>query len=182
MIARLTAAVAVLALALTGCSSDSDSAGAEPTPSASESPAVQKPTPTNVPAYAQNEGRPGAEQFIDYWVRTLNKATQTGEIKQLVALSAPTCRMCGTYAMGIDEIYDAGGHVESQGWDVQSITHEAGGDDSRRVLVATVDVAPQKVYESKGAKPEKFEGGERMYRFVLSRSGSNWVVEDLAPS
>ncbi len=169
MIARLTAAAAVLALALTGCGGSDDT------------PAAGKPGRTDIPAYAQNEGRAGAEQFVGYWVNTLNKATENGNIKKLVSLSEPTCRMCGSYAMGIDEIYDAGGHVESEGWDVREITHEGGGSDGRRVLVVKVQQAPQKVYTSKGAKPEKFTGGERMYRMVLSRKGATWTVEDLAP-
>lgn len=170
MIARLTAAAAVLALALTGCGGSDDT-----------TPAAKKRGGTDVPSYAQNEGRPGAEQFVGYWVNTLNKATEDGDIEKLASLSAPTCRMCASYAMGIDQIYDAGGHVESNGWEIREITHEAGGSDARRVLVVTVDQAPQKVYESKGAKPEKFTGGERMYRMVLSRKGSTWEVQDLAP-
>jgi hypothetical protein len=112
----MTAALAVLVLALTGCASGSESPAAEPsTPSSS---APQNPPPSDVPAYAQNGGRAGAEQFVGYWVYTLNQAFATGDIEQLAALSAPTCRMCADYAMGIDKIYDGGGHVESEGWEI----------------------------------------------------------------
>lgn len=190
VIARLAAAAAVLALALTGCSADEPpspepgNAAGEPSAQPSAPPSAQAPVDTEaIPAYAKDPGRTGAEQFVGYWVNALNEATETGEIKQLAAASATTCRMCASYAQGIDEIYDAGGHVESRGWDIRGVSHEGGGDDGYRALVLTVQVAPQKVYRDEGAKPEKFDGGERLYRMVVARvDDSHWLVQDLAPA
>lgn len=192
--ARLAAAAAVLALALTGCSTaDSpqpgeaagdESSSAQPSAQPSAEPSAQAPVDVEaIPAYAKNPGRTGAEQFVGYWVTTLNEVTESGDIEQLAAASATTCRMCADYAKGIDEIYDAGGHVESRGWDIRGISHEGGGDDGYRALVVTVDQAPQKVFRGDGAKPEKFDGGERLYRMVVTRvDDSHWLVQDLAPS
>lgn len=187
VIARLSTAAVVLAVLLTGCAAGdstepSGKAGADQSPSAQ--PSAQAPVdPAKLPAYAKNPGRAGAEQFVGYWVTALNRATESGEIEQLAAASATTCRMCASYAQGIDEIYDASGHVESGGWDIRGITHEGGGSDAQRAMIVTVQVAPQKVYRSESAKPEKFEGGEVRYRMVVSRvDDSHWLVQDLAPA
>ncbi len=187
VIARLSAAAVVLAVLLTGCGADdspepSGKAGADQSPSAQ--PSAQAPVnAAKLPAYAKNPGREGAEQFVGYWVNALNRATESGEIEQLAAASATTCRMCASYAQGIDEIYDASGHVESGGWDIREITHEGGGSDAQRAMIVSVQVAPQKVYRSESAKPEKFKGGEVRYRMVVSRvDDSHWLVQDLAPA
>jgi Family of unknown function (DUF6318) len=167
-VSRTAAASVVLLLSLTACGGD------EP---ATEDPASE----TEVPAFADNEGTAGAEQFVGFWTDTLNEATTSGETEQLKSLSADACKACGDFATQLDRIYAAGGRVESEGWEIHKIVPEAGATDDEVGLMVTFTVSPQKVYESEDAKAQTFEGGNQGFRFHLVREQGEWQVQDLSP-
>lgn len=164
MLSRIAAALsAVLLLSLAACGGDDEPAADE------------------VPAYADNAGEAGAEQFVGYWTDTLNTATASGETEDLKALAAPQCQACTDFAAQLDQIYADGGRVESEGWEINKIVPEAGATDDEVGLLVTFAVSPQKVFESEDAKPQKFEGGNQGFRFHLVRDEGTWQVQDLTP-
>src|SRR5512139_1381268 len=100
VIRRTAALSATLLLALTGlsaCSGDDADTVAEARPS-----------------YANQSGEPGAEKFAGYWVDQVNKATSTGETKGLKSLGLVGCDLCSDFPKQVDQIYAAGGRVESE--------------------------------------------------------------------
>jgi Family of unknown function (DUF6318) len=133
------------------------------------------------PAYADNAGTAGAEQFVGYWTDTLNEATTSGETQQLKSLATDACEACADFAGRLDSIYAAGGRVESEGWEVAKVVPEAGASDDEVGLFVTFAVAPQRVYESEDAKVQEFEGGNQGFRFHLLREDGDWRVTDLTP-
>lgn len=164
----LAALTAVLLLSLTAaCGSDE--------PEAAESDGGGSP------AYADNAGEAGAEQFVGYWTDTLNAATTSGETGKLKSLAAQQCQACSDFAGQLDQIYTAGGHVESDGWAVDRIVPEAGASDDEVGLLVTYQVSPQTVFVSEDAKPQTFEGGKQGFRFHLVRADGEWQVVDLTP-
>ena len=164
MLSRIAAALsAVLLLSLAACGGDDE------------------PTADEVPAYADNAGEAGAEQFVGYWTDTLNTETASGETEDLKALASPECQACTDFATQLDQIYADGGRVESEGWEINKIVPEAGATDDEVGLLVTFAVSPQKVFESEDAKPQKFEGGNQGFRFHLVRDEGTWQVQDLTP-
>lgn len=159
------AASVVLLLSLTAC-------GGADEPAASES---------EVPAFADNEGAAGAEQFVGFWTDALNQATSSGDTEKFRSLSADACRACGDFANQLDKLYAAGGRVESDGWEINKVVPEAGATDNEVGLMVTFTVSPQKVYQSEDAKAQKFEGGNQGFRFHLVREQGEWQVHDLSP-
>lgn len=134
-----------------------------------------------VPSFADNPGEAGAEQFIGYWTDTLNEATTSGDTKQLRTLNADQCEACGDFATQLDDIYAAGGHVESDGWAIEDVVPEGGNTDDEVGLFVTFKVAPQTVFTSQDAKAQEFEGGKQGFRFHLVREDGVWQVHDLSP-
>ncbi len=165
-IASRTAAVpVVLLLSLTACGGDDE-------PPADEG---------DVPAFADNEGTAGAEQFLGFWTDTLNEATATGDTEQLKSLSADECTTCDDFAEQLDQIYEAGGRVESDGWEIEKAVPEAGATDNEVGLLVTFSVSPQTVYQTEDAEAQEFEGGNQGFRFHLVREQGEWQVHDLSP-
>ena len=165
IVSRTAAASVVLLLFLTAC-------GGEDGPTSAES---------DVPAFADNEGAAGAEQFVGFWTDTLNQATTSGDTEQLKSLATDACKACGDFASQLDQIYAAGGRVESGGWEINKVVPEAGATEDEVGLLVTFTVPPQRVYQSEDAKAQKFEGGNQGFRFHLVREQGEWQVQDLSP-
>lgn len=167
MIRRLAALSAVVAclFAASACSSDSSK---DSTPAAS-----------NVPSYANNPGDQGAEQFVSYWIDTLNKATVTGKTDKFKSLGFKSCTRCTDFASQLDTIYADGGHVDTAGWSIDKIVPESGLPQGQTGISVKLKVAPQTVVKKKGAAPEKLKGGDLRIRLLLMRPENVWRVASL---
>jgi hypothetical protein len=169
VIRRLAALSAALLLGLTACgggdsaSSDSDSVAA------------------SRPAYANQEGEAGAEKFVGYWVDQINAATASGDTKELRALGLDGCEVCSDFPQQLEDIYDAGGRVESEDWTVKSVVPEHGASDQRVGMLITVTVPPNTVYSDGDAKPQKYPGGDQRFRMIVVRDAAHWMIKDLNP-
>ena len=204
MLRRLTALTAVLAFLVAGCGDTSDSgSGSGESPEASASASAESSTEDGSagsgdgdasgetdagtgdveerPGYAGEEGTAGAQQFATYWVETLNEATTSGETAQLRSLAAPECQTCDDFAEQLEEIYGAGGRVEAEGWEIASMTPEAGSSEDTTGLLLQVDVPAQQVYASEDAKVQEFEGGKQGLRMQLVWDDDQWFVANLSP-
>lgn len=169
VIRRLAAlcAAAACCFAVASCSSSSDK------PSAAAS------SGASVPSYASSNDQHGAQQFAGYWVDALNKATVSGKTAQIKALSAKSCTQCSNFAAQLDKIYANGGHVETSGWNVETMVPERGLPQGTAAMKVQVKVAPQAVYETAKSKPQTLKGGQLTFRLVLTRDGDHWVVKSL---
>ena len=170
----LLGAVLACALTLVGCGG-SDSPSSSPTPTQS----FAGPT---MPAQAQGGDRNGAKAFVSFWVETLNFATDSGDTEGLKALSTKECEACTGFAQTLDEIYGKGGRVDSGGWTVSAAVPIADQPENETAFQLRLELKPQKVYESKDAKPKKYPGGEQGARIILIREDDHWLVKrvDLA--
>ena len=167
MIRRTAALSATLLLALTGlsaCSGDDADTVAEARPS-----------------YANQSGEPGAEKFAGYWVDQVNKATSTGETKGLKSLGLAGCDLCSDFPKQVDQIYAAGGRVESEDWTIKSVVPEHGATDKQVGMLITVTVPPNTVYATADAKPQKFPGGDQRFRMIVVRQADHWMIKELIP-
>jgi hypothetical protein len=147
--------------------------------SSSGKPSAESSGGASVPSYASSNDQHGAEQFAGYWVDTLNKATVSGKTAQLKALSDKSCTRCSDFAAKLDEIYAGGGHVETSGWDVETMVPERGLPQGTAGMKVQVKVAPQSVYETAQSKAQKVKGGQLTFRLVLTRNGDHWLVKSL---
>jgi hypothetical protein len=164
VIRRLAALSAALLLALTACGGDDGDSVAE-----------------SRPEYANQTGEPGAEKFAGYWVDQINKATSTGKTEGLRTLGLDGCDACSDFPKQLDDIYAAGGRVESEDWTIKSVVPEHGATDQRVGMLITVTVPPNTVYAKEGAKPQKFPGGDQRFRMIVVRQAEHWMIKDLTP-
>lgn len=169
VIARSAALSAVLLLALTACGDDASS------DSDSDSVAADRP------AYANAEGEAGAEKFAGYWVDQVNEATTSGDTEGLRSLGLAGCEVCSDFPQQLDDIYAAGGRVESEDWTVKSVVPEAGATDERVGMLITVTVPPNRVYVDENARAQKFPGGDQRFRMIVVRQDQHWMIQDLNP-
>ena len=164
MIRRLAALPAVLLLVLTACAGEDADAVAEARP-----------------AYANQEGEAGAEKFAGYWVAQMNDASTSGDTDGLRALGLEACEACSDFPQVLEDIYEAGGRVETDEWTVKSVVPEAGATDERVGMLITVTVPPNKVFETENAKPQEYPGGDQRFRMIVVREAQHWMIKDLDP-
>jgi hypothetical protein len=132
-----------------------------------------------MPSSAQGADRAAAEEFVGHWVQTLNYATASGDTEGLKMLATRDCISCANFANTLDQIYGAGGHVESAGWALESAVPVADQPETEPSFQLALKLAPQTVYQSEGAKPEKFRGGTQPARIFLIRESDHWLVKRL---
>lgn len=169
---RRLAAVALCLplLAAAACSGD-DSTEPDGAPSSSSN-ASQAPT---LRAEAKATSLDGAEAFARHWVEALNHASTSGDTTYLRTLGMG-CKACSAMADGIDELYVAGGRLESSGWRVLK-AHATPANAERTVVVRLRVLRPaEATYASKDAEPEFFEGGRQSYALQLVRGDGAWRV------
>lgn len=180
---RMFPAVAVLtvATALTGCQSNPEPPPLETAPSPSPSPTSTEPTsepaPT-MPAEAEGTSRAAAKAFVRHWIAVLNYAGPSGDASALRAISTSDCAACGGIADFIEEVHEAGGTIEGEGWRPKRIT-VVSSTQQQVVLDVLTEVSEQKVQSAASAEATTFPGGERIKTFWLSRRNGAWVLARL---
>lgn len=186
-------ATAALALALlVGCSGDTETGGEEPVATASaEAPSEDpsetspsagpgipstKPTP---PKAANGTSNEALAAYVGYWIDTLNYATVFGDAEALRAVSTDKCQTCQEFAATLDQVYGAGGHVETDGWQLQAAVPLADRPENKPALRVEALVGPQTVTASKGAEADTYTGGLQVMTMFLVRRGEGWIVDRL---
>jgi hypothetical protein len=135
--------------------------------------------PNGIPKSAMAPTEDGVKAFAAYWVQVLNRATLTGKTAKLKSLSLPSCDMCTDFAHTLDKIYDHGGHVETQGWDLQSEVMIGGQPEDNPGVQLNLQIAPQHVYRTKDNKAQKYPGGTQRFRMFLVRKDGQWLVQKM---
>ena len=127
---------ACTATLLAGCTSN-----AEPTPLPEPSPSSASPspsaTPPSLPPEAEGTSPQAAKAFARHYVDVINYAARTGDTNDLRELGTADCVSCEAIASNIEKIYNAGGHIESESWEVHSIA-VLKASDGRAVLPSRV--------------------------------------------
>ncbi|NUR08053.1 MAG: hypothetical protein HOQ22_13955 [Nocardioidaceae bacterium] len=134
-------------------------------------------TVDGIPAYAAANTEKGAQNFARYWVDVLNKATVTGDTKKLESLQKDSCEGCKVFTDRLNAIYQAGGHVETKGFNVKTLLTDSSIPKPGAGVSATLTATPQTVVEKKGAKPTKRPGGDVRVRLIMVRENDHWVMD-----
>lgn len=179
-------ATALLVAGVAGCSEKPPEPAplAEPEPTSSSPTAPTEPTADpgaapSLPAEARGTSKAAAVAFVEHWVETLNHATRTGSTDALASLGSRTCSTCEAIADSIDTVSAAGGWLRGDGWRTEEIQYLARQPRKRPTLRVVIDIAPQRVTESRGAEVQRFEGGRVLYTFGLRHQSESWLVEKL---
>lgn len=196
VIARPLSAIAAAGLALAllvGCSGDTDTGGDEPSATASaeapSEPAPSKTSPstgTDIPSTAPTPpetatgtSNEALQAYVGYWIDTLNYATVSGDSESLRAVSTEKCQTCQDFAGTLDQIYGAGGQVETDGWSLRAAVPLADRPDNEPALRVEALVSPQTVTQTKGAEAETYGGGQQAMTIFLVSRGEGWLVDRL---
>jgi hypothetical protein len=179
---RRAATVAVLLLGISGllqaCQSNPEPPPLETAASSPPAPPTSSPTeaaPT-LPAAAKGRSEAAAKAFVRHYFTTLNYAMNTGTIQPLEALSDKRCESCSAIARNIESTYAAGGHIESRGWLLNSISPVPRQPVRRPIFDLGVRMTTETVTRKAGEKARKFEGGKQPMTIHLLDSGGSWRV------
>lgn len=172
----LATATAVLLLGGLAACSDED-----PTPKFEAS--TESPNPTDPPTTAPTPEPPTstspaepetAEAFVRRWQAEAYAMQLDGYTSEYLSLTL-RCKSCQALAQRVDELYKAGGSVQTQPVPITSFKQVG---ESGRVVVFEyeLEAQPSKVIESVGAKPQRFDGGLERYQVNIVPNASSWRV------
>jgi len=187
---RLSVAVAV-ACVLVSCSADAGPRTA-PSPTTSPSPSPTTPStseptrePTNkptgpsepeLPAAAKAPGTEGAGAFVRYYIKLLNYASQTGDIKPMRS-AASECNGCRKYEELFSKTYSRGGSFTGNLWSPFAVSVVPEG--RKYVVLTLVKAARGKYSPHAGAKMRPLRPDRYSLRFAVERDGGAWLVSSL---
>lgn len=175
---RYAAVAAVLALA-TGCSEDPpapDPIDAAPSTSTTPSATPSPSGPPVMPDEAKGTSRKAAVPFVRHYVDVLNEAVHGGSTTWLVKRSS-NCDACLAIVDLIDEVYERGGRIVTEGWHVKAAQVLRTGSGPTQVRI-TVRSSPQ-AFRVPGEKTQRFTGGLSVKTFTLDPSPAGWQIAHL---
>ncbi len=161
---RALALAAVVALLLAGCTD-----APEPTPK------IPDPTPSSAtpsPTESETVEAESAEDFIRRWASELREMQATGDTDGFRKLG-PDCESCLETADRVEQIYQAGGEIQWDGWTILRIGPNGEATDEFRVLERS---APTRFRESADAAWTKLAGGRTEHVMELTPDGDSWLV------
>jgi hypothetical protein len=168
---------AALSISLAGCGGDPSPKPLPDPPSTSQTTL----TPPAMPQAAKGSSKAAAAAFVRFWVRTLNYAGKTGDTAELREITSTGCSECMAIPGLIDKVYKAGGHIDGDGWRVDTATVVAHGGPRDLVFInAVIDVSPQQIFPSPSATPSPYTGANgRLKTFGVERKGNEWRLAQL---
>ena len=169
VLTRAASTAILAAVILTSCSSDPEVA-APPDPSPSETVAPETPEPRESAA-PESES---AEEFIRRWVG-LQNAMQTDGDTQAYRAASPECQTCLQFSDRIEEIYAAGGTVETTGWDLGS-DFKVAGEHNHKLVQVMVKSGETQYSEAEGAPTKRLPGGLLKQQFDVIKVKGNWTM------
>jgi hypothetical protein len=170
---RWVAVAVVLPVLAAGCSDDPEPRF-EPSPSPTESTSSAAPEPK---AW-EVKSEAGAVAFAKHWIDVFNEATRSGDAGEVRAASTETCGTCSRFADGIDDLYQGGGSIESQGWKVVQAVPTSSMVISKPRIALRIRQSPQRVTQKNG-EVRSFPGGRETFSARLVWTDSQWLMNDL---
>jgi hypothetical protein len=162
----ITAFALASVLALGACSDD------DPEPKFAPTPSTSAPTAESTSPVASM----GPAEAFAAWVDARNEALTTGDTAGAEALSAATCETCRNSLDPIREIYEKGGHYETDGWTVVASRVISESDDSAKVSAGLKYAAGRTVPEA-GAEPVTYEVERHIVQVKLTKEDGQWRVK-----
>jgi hypothetical protein len=107
------------------------------------------PAPSPSPL-AKQRTEDGAEEFVRYWFRALDYATQTGDISRLTAASTPACRPCEAAIGVVRENYSDGGYLQGGTYTIRSAAAEEFAPADRPMIVVAYDRSSRSAFGPDG--------------------------------
>jgi len=136
-------------------------------------------TSTPTPEPWEAESRAGVKAFLQRYVEVFSAALTTGDTEALRAL-ATNCDGCDQVAVQIEEVYKAGGHVESEsvrftGWSIDENGLKGGAE-----CIVVYQSSPTTWVRRRDAKPETYPGGKIEQLVSLEWTGDAWTIVGLS--
>ena len=148
-----------------------------PSPTESETPS---PTPPTMPAEAEGTSPNAAKAFVRHYFDQINYAALTGHTEALRALSTRDCESCDAIASNVERIYNGGGHIETDGWQLTVVSQVPSRPSLRPAFDLGVRQGPESVHESGSSRaPKSYPGGRLAMTIYLEWAGSRWAADRL---
>jgi hypothetical protein len=161
---RALALAVVGPLLLAGCTGDPEPTPKIPDPTTSSS----SPSPTD----SETPEAESAEEFIRRWSTELKEMQASGETDEFRALG-PDCESCSQAATRIEGIYEGGGDVQWDGYEIVSIEKYGKAPNQFRV---EVDSAPTRLRETPNGEWQTLPGGRISRLMELRKTDAGWLV------
>jgi hypothetical protein len=178
---RLALACAAL-IVLSAC--DRAPTPIEPSAKASERGRSSEPTsnlkPPTLPAAAKRNNETGAANFVAFWVKLANYASQTGDTEQLRSVSSPSCAACNDYIHLYEETYAAGGYIKGGMDNLSAVEVERGSDE--HFVRARVASSPGTFKSSKTAEPRTTPSEDLWIVYAAKYDSPGWVLTQIGLS
>jgi hypothetical protein len=154
-------------------------AGPESTaPAATPPSASPTATPPELPRAATGTDRAAAKAFVRHYIDLVNHAMATGDVAPVVEASGQACESCEAVVDRVQEVYEQGGSIESQGWKITVISPVPGQPKLSPMFDLGLRLTPQRVFVDATAEPRRFDGGKLPATFLLTRHDGGWVVKE----
>ena len=163
-----------LAIVLSGCSGEP--APKEPQKTTSPTP-KSTATPPVMPAQAKEDSPEGAAAFVNYWVKSFNYASESGDVEELRRISSQSCEGCQKYVTLIETTYEDGGYFRGGAWTSSKVEVER--SSSKALVFVHIDAPPGTQLKEAGGQPGPMSGENSELVFTVKRSSDRQVVTSL---
>jgi hypothetical protein len=116
------------------------------------------------------------EDAVRGWVEARNAALTSGDTTELRSLTDLTCKSCVSLITSIEDVYTAGGHYDTKGWDVKSAKARS-TSAARPTVDAAVVFAGGSTVNSAGADPVLYGPENHIMVFKLHNDRGVLVVD-----
>jgi hypothetical protein len=132
-----------------------------------------------MPAAAKGTDERSAKAFARHYFDSINFAARTGDTSQLDTLGSGACESCDAIGRNIRRIYRAGGSIETEGWELRSLSPVPLQPRAKPVLDLSVFVNPETVVPRAGGPEKHYDGGKQAMTMYLAREDARWLVTKL---
>lgn len=157
----------------------STSATPRPSPSATPTPSPSA-TPPSLPPEAEGTSPAAAKAFARHYFHAINYAAATGDTEGLRALGTRNCVSCDAIASNIEKVYDAGGRIAQEDWQIRT-ARVLQATNGTAVIAVGSSIAPEVIIRADGTRKRTAGGKQPMTMFLAQApSGSKVTKLDLA--
>jgi hypothetical protein len=159
-------------------SNKTSSSGTTAAASTSPTAAVIRTTDPNIPAAARAHTTAGAEVFVGYFFKQLNRSWSTADPSLLPPLSKPVCKTCGAYTASAASLRSKNQHYRGEAMSVSYIGGQGSGLKGEEVLVVA-EQKPGAVVDAKGKVIQATVRQTGKLVVSLAWTGSVWTAVEV---
>jgi len=94
-------------------------------------------------------------------------------------LSATSCGSCVGFARQLEDLYEEGGRLASDGWEVVQAVPTEGLSARRAIVDLRVDRSRQLIHPGDGSKAQRFPGGLATFSASMDWAKGVWRMNEL---